>query len=229
MTVSATTTTRGGWTPTGTSAARREILRSATGTRADRTRRRLLDAARKVFAAQGYVDTTVELIVTEAGVARGSFYSYFESKADVLSHLGAALNERIGAAVVGFSRVGDDLVANLRVSTRNYLRVVEGHADVYRLVDQVALFDDVVRDGRRRNRRAHVDRVARTIRRWQSAGVADAGIDADSVAEALVAMQSTMARWAYVDAEGERDPEVLAETIVSVWVRSCGLMPEAGR
>jgi AcrR family transcriptional regulator len=55
----------------------------------DRTRRRrqILDAAAKVFSARGYHDTSVSHIIEEAGIARGTFYLYFESKRAVFGEL----------------------------------------------------------------------------------------------------------------------------------------------
>ncbi len=48
---------------------------------------RLLQAASSVFAATGFQAATVEQIVFEAGVARGTFYKYFTDKLDVLMAL----------------------------------------------------------------------------------------------------------------------------------------------
>lgn len=49
-------------------------------------RERLLDAASRLFYAQGYHSTGVNQLIDEAGVAKASFYQYFPSKED----LGAA-------------------------------------------------------------------------------------------------------------------------------------------
>jgi AcrR family transcriptional regulator len=47
-------------------------------------RRRIADAARELFAAQGYDRTTVDAIAERAGVARRTFFRYFRSKDDVI-------------------------------------------------------------------------------------------------------------------------------------------------
>lgn len=44
------------------------------------TKERLLDAAIRLMLAKGYTATGVEEICTEAGVTKGSFFHYFESK-----------------------------------------------------------------------------------------------------------------------------------------------------
>ncbi len=50
-------------------------------------RQQILTVAREVFARRGYHQTTVDDIVAEAGVARGTFYLYFEDKRAVFSDL----------------------------------------------------------------------------------------------------------------------------------------------
>jgi AcrR family transcriptional regulator len=47
-------------------------------------RRRIADAARELFAGQGYDRTTVDAIAERAGVARRTFFRYFPSKDDVI-------------------------------------------------------------------------------------------------------------------------------------------------
>src|SRR5690554_668857 len=48
------------------------------------TRRKVIEAARKLFLERGYVATTMSAIATEAGVAMQSVYSAGKSKADLL-------------------------------------------------------------------------------------------------------------------------------------------------
>lgn len=49
-----------------------------------RTRDRILAAARKLFASPGYEETTIRMLASEASVASGSVFTTFESKEDVL-------------------------------------------------------------------------------------------------------------------------------------------------
>ena len=221
--VSAHTVTRGGWEPTGTSAGRRATVGTAPGAKSIRTRQRLLDAARAVFATHGYLDSTVEFIVAEAKVSRGTFYTYFESKTDVFRHLAGSIDALVDQQVVSFERrTGTDPLDNLRTSTANYLQLVRENADLYRLVDQVSVFDDNIRQGRLRSRQRHVARVAGTIRRWQDRGVADRMIDPDAMAAVLVAMLSSSAHWMFV-AGDQRDEDRAAEALTMAWAAAVGL------
>ena len=72
-------------------------------TRAERrraeTQAKILDAAVTCFAAEGYHRTSVDDIIRHAGVARGTFYLYFEAKRAVLDALLGRLLQRIEEAV----------------------------------------------------------------------------------------------------------------------------------
>jgi AcrR family transcriptional regulator len=50
------------------------------GERKGRTRKRLLDAAYRLFAVHGYDAPTIDDVVAEADVARGSFYNHFKTR-----------------------------------------------------------------------------------------------------------------------------------------------------
>src|SRR6266568_2113124 len=55
--------------------------------KAQATRRRILDAARGLFVARGYVATTIEAIAAEAGVAVPTVYLAFGTKRALLVEL----------------------------------------------------------------------------------------------------------------------------------------------
>lgn len=68
-----------------------------TGAREDvgDKRRAILQAARELFASQGYDDTTIAEIAKAAGVAVGTVYLYFENKHDVLMDVCLELNAEV--------------------------------------------------------------------------------------------------------------------------------------
>jgi AcrR family transcriptional regulator len=67
-------------------AAKNEELK--VGRRAQRTRDQLIATARELFLLQGYDGTKMEDIADGAHMSRGSVYTYFKSKRDVLLSMG---------------------------------------------------------------------------------------------------------------------------------------------
>lgn len=65
--------------------------------RAEVTRRRIVDAARAVFARQGYGATTLTAVAAEAGVAVQTVYAVYGSKAGILRALRASVRDQPGA------------------------------------------------------------------------------------------------------------------------------------
>ncbi len=58
------------------------------------TKSRIVSAAWKLFYEQGYDNTTIDDILTEAHASRGSFYHYFESKDSLPASLGYLFDEK---------------------------------------------------------------------------------------------------------------------------------------
>ena len=67
----------------------------------DRRRRELLDVALRVFSERGYHETRIADLIEAAGVARGTFYLYFESKNAIFHELLDELLVRIRGSIVG--------------------------------------------------------------------------------------------------------------------------------
>lgn len=63
------------------------------------SRRKILDAARDVFFRDGFMLANLDEVASRAGVAKGTLYRYFESKADlyvaVLAENGKAFTEKL--------------------------------------------------------------------------------------------------------------------------------------
>ena len=62
--------------------------------RAHNTRGKIVSAAWRLFYDQGYDDTTVEDILAASGVARGTFYHYFEGKDALLAALSQLFDDK---------------------------------------------------------------------------------------------------------------------------------------
>jgi len=67
----------------------------ATEARKDARRRKILDAATRMFGLHGYHAATVPMIVAEADSSVGSFYMHFRNKEDIFAAVLEGLGERI--------------------------------------------------------------------------------------------------------------------------------------
>jgi AcrR family transcriptional regulator len=217
--------TRGGWTPVGTAASRRAEQELRSTARGKQSRRAIIDAARRVFEESGYFDATIEQIVAEAGVARGSFYTYFPSKLKVFQVVAAEVTAQVMDSVdIRRPSQSVDPRVNLDQANRRYLQAYRENARAYGLIEQVATTDPWIHELRLKGRHRHVERVATTIQRWQIAGFADPEVDPTTMAAALVSMTSYFAYWWFVGGD-TYDEELATQTLNDIWIRSTGLRP----
>lgn len=195
--------------------------------RGRRTRDRLLAAAEVVFVRDGYLDAKITDIAGAAGVASGSFYTYFDSKEaifeTVIQHMVRTMYE---AATVP-EDVEHEPHVRIEHSTRAYLRTYQEHAGLMAILEQVATFNPGFREMRRDIRQAFRDRTERGLRRLQREGLVDPTLSPKCAAEALGSMVSNFCYVSFILGE-VYDEEESVRTITDLWVRGIGLAPRAG-
>lgn len=69
----------------------------------------IIDASIRIFARQGYAQTSVSEIIDEANVARGTFYLYFKSKKDIFN---AILDRFMMEVIQGVTKINALQAAN---------------------------------------------------------------------------------------------------------------------
>ncbi|WP_174279104.1 TetR/AcrR family transcriptional regulator [Sphingomonas bacterium] len=86
------------------------------------TRARLVAAAYKVFALHGAEVPTIDDIILEAGVARGTFYNYFETRDElfraVADEIAVTINTRLDLARSGMTDPAERLSVSFRAFAR---------------------------------------------------------------------------------------------------------------
>jgi AcrR family transcriptional regulator len=100
------------------------------------TRRRLLDAAERVFGELGFYDASIVKITEAAGVAQGTFYLYFASKQEIFEELVRDLNARVRRAMQAEAAKGHDRIEAERLGFRGYFRFTAEHPALYRIIRQ---------------------------------------------------------------------------------------------
>lgn len=87
-----------------------------------RTRRRIVAAAGRLFAARGFEATSIDDVMSACGLTRGGFYAHFGNKAELY-------REAIGAQLAQAALGADDLVRrSARRATLGFLAADVGHA-----------------------------------------------------------------------------------------------------
>jgi AcrR family transcriptional regulator len=203
----------------GAAAEERALPRSARGRR---TRQAVITAARAVFERDGFLDARISDITEEAGVASGSFYTYFDSKEAVFAAVVEEVQDQMLHPHLAAMDRETDIVAAIEANNRAYLMEYKRNAKLMALFEQVAQIDDDFRTMRRNRGYAFAERSARTIRRLQEEGRADPELDPMVAALAIGGMVGRMAYSVYV--LGQKVPfEKLVQTLTRLWVNALQL------
>lgn len=183
-----------------------------------RTRERLAAAARVVFERDGFLDARVADIAAEAGVAHGTFYTYFDSKTEIFRHVVADV-----MSLVWHVRESTDGSADLSPyegierANRHFVRVYRKNGAMLGLMEQAITYDDEIRQLRLAVRERSVERVRRSIERMQAGGSVRLDVDAAYAASALVSMVSNFVYFWLVMGEKDYDDEIVVQTLTKLW------------
>lgn len=124
--------------------------------RGRRTLRAILDAASAEFGERGFQGASISRITTRAGVALGSFYTYFPSKEDVFRAVVRDLSDAVKTHVAPHVAAAGDGLAGEGAGLRSFLQFVRAHKEIYRIIDEAEFVDP---ESYRRHYQSTVDRV----------------------------------------------------------------------
>ena len=143
---------------------------------ADDKPRRILDAAVRVFAAQGYDTARVGDIAKEAGVAYGLVYHYYDSKDAVLEAVFREAWGRLLAAVALAEETGMDAAEQLELVVKIVLRAWRDDPDLVRLLVREVTRNPHIQDELDEIGQAFAS-LERMVRRGQADGTFRAELD----------------------------------------------------
>ena len=104
--------------------------------RGERTLRKILDAARLEFGEHGFADTSIVGITQRAGVALGTFYTYFNSKEEVFGAVVRDMSAQVRDTVAPAFKDSKEALDAARDGLELFLEFARTHRDVYRIVDE---------------------------------------------------------------------------------------------
>lgn len=109
--------------------------------RGRRTLRKLLDAAAEEFGEKGFHEASVSSITRRAGMALGSFYTYFDSKDALFRALVADMSEKVRTSARSALNDGMGPLEIERAALAAFLRFAAEHKEVYRIIDEAEFVD----------------------------------------------------------------------------------------
>jgi len=129
--------------------------------RGRRTLRSLLDAAAIEFGERGFHEASISGITRRAGIALGSFYTYFDSKDAIFRALVRDMSEQVRDHVAPAVRAAPEGIAAERAGLEQFIAFVRRHKEIYRIIDEAEFVDP---DSFRDHYATTAERIAQRLR-----------------------------------------------------------------
>lgn len=208
------------------------------GARAKRSRKALLAAARACIERDGYAVARISDIAAEAGVAVGTFYTYFASKLEVFTEvlhrglLSELEHTRMPALHEPVANVGPggptDAEARSRarqrigVAVERYFSSYSRHALLLLRVDEAIGIHPELVPLRLELHCGFADHIAASLRHWQELGIVHTDLDVRHTADALAAMVGQTTR-VWITYGQPHEEETAVATLTRLWADGIGL------
>lgn len=228
--------------------SKEEAYREAMGTpppgkqepaaRAQRSRKALLRAARACIERDGYSGARINDIAAEAGVAVGTFYTYFTSKLDVFTevlHQGLLVeldrtqvwelhepNASGGLEGAAAAEARAQARRRVRLAVERFISGYSRHALLMLRVDEAIGVHPELVPLRLQLHRGYADQIAASLRHWQELGIIHADLDTGHAADALAAMVGHTTR-VWITYGQPHDQETAITTLTRLWAEGIGL------
>jgi AcrR family transcriptional regulator len=191
--------------------------------RGRRTRDALLDAARDVFARDGFFNAKITDMTGAASLANGTFYTYFSSKEGIFREVARAVLDESLETIHGHPDNPErDPLKDILWANERYLRYYQGHAGLMGAIEQATPHDPYIRDLRYASFMVSVRRTEQRIRLLQGWGLADRDMDPSATSLALCAMVLRVAYTMFVLQEPV-DLDLAVLTTTKIWAKALGL------
>ena len=187
---------------------------------ADR-RLQLLGAATWIFARRGYRHTGVSEIIARAGVARGTFYLYFESKHQIFLAILSAFHDQVAEALDRMAAhpvTLADARRSLAADCTGWLQLFAAHRDGAIIVLREApAIDPRFEQSLLELRQTALDHFAARFRHLQEAGLAGGAPSPELLARLQLGMFDEVIN-TYVLRESDADLDAIAESLAAfIW------------
>ncbi len=133
--------------------------------RGRKTLRLLLDAAAAEFGEKGFHESSVVSITMRAGVALGSFYTYFDSKDAAFRALVNDMSAQMAMIGATTTQGAKDALSGERAVLAAFIAFARTHKELYRIIDEAEFVDAA-------SYRQHYESTAKRLQARLAAGSA---------------------------------------------------------
>lgn len=185
---------------------------AASGSKGQRTRKRLLDATASEVARHGIAGTSINSIAAAAGLKTGSVYFHFESKdALVEAMLKEGLRASLGYLDRALAAVAEPSspAARLKAAIRAHAAAVRDHADYTMAVLGRAAPTEFTGADSRSLRRHYVQRWSQLVAEAQAAGALPCAPDPRLLRDMMIGAINTAAL-------AGRKPDQIADALMAL-------------
>jgi TetR/AcrR family transcriptional regulator, fatty acid metabolism regulator protein len=183
---------------------------------------RILEAAVKVFADQGFYESTIAQIAREAGVADGTIYLYFKNKDDILVQFFEFKTKQVFDRFQKIVKKGDNAVEKLTQLIRRHLKEFEkdqNMAVVYQA--ETRRNSPLVKEQIRQMSKMYLDIVAEIVEQGQMEGCFRKDLYLGLVKRYILgAVEEVINTW--IRSGGKYDLVAMADPLVDLLIRGIG-------
>jgi AcrR family transcriptional regulator len=142
--------------------------------RGRKTQRQLLDAAEAEFGERGFHESSIVSITKRAGVALGTFYTYFDSKDALFRALVRDMSGRVKEAVAPAIAGIEDPIGREGAALEAFLGFARGHKEIYRIIDEAEF---VAPDSWREHYERTAARILERLQEAEAGGAIEGPVD----------------------------------------------------
>lgn len=107
----------------------------------DEKRTKIIDAAKKEFQQNSFYDASINKIIKEAGISRGSFYMYFENKEDLFIFLMDEFRRAMVEKIVSDNKGVKYDIFSLSLAVFDYVTTKQLHGKENFMINTFKTFD----------------------------------------------------------------------------------------
>jgi AcrR family transcriptional regulator len=210
-----------------------EVDAGALSPKGVRTRARLVDAARVVFQEQGYINARISDITDRAGLSKGLFYHYFDTKEQLLRELAEEVDESLARAlsevILGHTASTSTPRERIRKAMRIHYETYSSEVKMLSVIEEAARGDKLIDALRRERHKRYTAMIETSIRQLQKRGLADPQLDPPIAAAALGSLTRRFGEVWLVQQDVEGDFDHIVDQISRFMANAFQLADERDR